>query len=321
MNYTTSLEFNKISLNDTSRFSRYHNVAVTNTGAKAVRYMFPGEAAAEVEVLGFYPLLTANDDARLESFTDLTPKSLPVDITFPRSFTLQTGESKSVSVNFQNPDSKGWNAATLPIYSGKIIISGNNGEQLSVPYLGLAADLKKEMTPIYRKTYPFSRSSVAFIDIKEKSSYTFNLSSTGPTAQDFPKIYSKLKWGTRQVRWDIFDSNWVERNWVYPPIVGQNGYIGPATCWIGAGQVSNFDLRFYDPDDTFTYPVTDVYRNAQTTSAYHEYWWFRKLGNGSQIERGNYTMRFATLKSFGDPKAADNWGVFTTPKIEVLGKY
>ncbi|PVH88760.1 subtilase [Cadophora sp. DSE1049] len=318
VNYTTALEFEKIALNDTSRFSRYHNVAVTNTGAKPVTYTLSGEAAAGVEVLGFYPLLTSNDDARLKSFTELTPKSLAVDISFPRSFTLQPGESKTVSVNFQSPDSKGWNAATLPIYSGKVIISGSNGEQLSVPYLGLAADLKKEMTPIYRTTYPFSRSNVAFIDIKQKASYTFDLSNT---AQDFPKIYSKLKWGTKQVRWDIFDKTWTERDWVYPPVVGQNGYIGPATCWVGAGQVSYFDLRYYDPDETWTYPDTDVYRNAQTTASYHEYWWFGKLGNGSQIEVGNYTMRFATLKPFGDPERADNWSVFKTPEIAVLGKY
>lgn len=170
VNYTMALEFEKIALNDTARFSRYHNVVVTNTGAKPVTYTLSGEAAAGVEVLGFYPLLTSNDDARLKSFTELTPKNMAVDISFPRSFTLQPGESKTVSVNFQNPDPKGWNAATLPIYSGKVIISGSNGEQLSVPYLGLAADLKKEMTPMYRTTYPFSRSNIAFIDIKQKAS-------------------------------------------------------------------------------------------------------------------------------------------------------
>ncbi|KAL5317596.1 hypothetical protein ACEPPN_014692 [Leptodophora sp. 'Broadleaf-Isolate-01'] len=318
VNYTTSLEFEKIALNDTSRFSRYHNVAVTNTGSKAITYTFFSEAAGGVEVLGFYPLLSTNDDPRLKSFTELTPKSLEVDITFPRAFTLKPGESKTVSVNFQNPGSKGWNAATLPIYSGKIFISGSNGEQLSVPYLGLGADLKKEMTPIYRNYYPFSRSNIAFIDIKEKSSYTFDLSNF---AQDFPKIYSKIKWGTRQVRWDIFESTWTERDWVYPPVVGQNGYIGPATCWIGAGQVNWFDSRFYDPDETWTYPDTDIYRNAQTTASYHEYWWFGKLGNGSQIEVGNYTMRFATLKPFGEPERADNWSVFKTPVIEILGRY
>jgi len=96
VNYTTALEFEKIALNDTSRFSRYHDVAVTNTGTKAVTYTLSGEAAAGVEILDFYPLLTSNDDARLKSFSELTPKSMAVDISFPRSFTLQPGQSKTV---------------------------------------------------------------------------------------------------------------------------------------------------------------------------------------------------------------------------------
>ncbi|KAH7336342.1 subtilase [Rhexocercosporidium sp. MPI-PUGE-AT-0058] len=317
VNYTTTLEFEKFELNDTSQFSRYHDVTVTNTGSKAVTYTFSGEAAAGVEVLGVYSL-PSGDDPRLKSFTELIPKSLEVDINFPKAFNLQPGESKTVTVNFQNPGSKGWNAAMLPIYSGKVLVLGSNGEQLSIPYLGLAADLKKEMAPIYRTTYPFSKSSVAFTDISQKSSYTFNLTKS---AQDFPKIYSKIKWGTRQVRWDIFDKTWTERDWVYPPVVGQNGYIGPATSWVGAGQVTWIDLRYHDPNETWTYPATDVFRNAQTVASFHEYWWFGKLGNGSQIEVGNYTMRFATLKPFGEPERADNWSVFKTPLIEVLGKY
>ncbi|GKT44376.1 uncharacterized protein ColSpa_04557 [Colletotrichum spaethianum] len=68
-------------------------------------------------------------------------------------------------------------------------------------------------------------------------------------------------------------------------------------------------------------PQVDLFRNAQTQNSYHEFWWFGKLGNGTQIELGNYTMRFATLKPFGNPKAADNWDVFQTPQIQVTGKY
>lgn len=70
---------------------------------------------------------------------------------------------------------------------------------------------------------------------------------------------------------------------------GQNGYIGPATSWVGAGSVNWIDLRYDDPDDTWTYPQVDLFRNAQTQNSYHEFWWFGKLGNGSQIEPGTYT--------------------------------
>ncbi|KAL0944808.1 serine endopeptidase [Colletotrichum truncatum] len=311
VNYTTSLTFEKIALNDTHFFSRYHDVTVTNNGAKDVSYKFSYEAAAGVEILGWYPFVEPYaGERRLKSFSELTPKSLPVAVSVPRDFTLKPGESKTVSVNFPNPDNLGWNSSALPIYSGKVIVTGNSGEQLSVPYFGLGANLKTEVSPIYRPTYPFTT--------QRDYVYSFDLSTS---VRDYPIIYSKLIWGTREVRWDIYEAGWTERQWEYPPVPGKNGYIGPATSHVVTGSVSYFDPNVYDPDDTWTYPKVDLYRNAQTQASYHEFWWFGKLGNGSQIELGNYTMRFATLKPFGNPKASDNWEVFKTPQIQVTGKY
>lgn len=87
----------------------------------------------------------------------------------------------------------------------------------------------------------------------------------------------------------IFEAGWRERNWKYPPVEGENGYIGSVASWVGSGQVPIFDPSVDNPDETFTYPRTDLIRNAQTTATYHEFWWFGKLGNGSQIEPGKYT--------------------------------
>ncbi|KAF6802111.1 serine endopeptidase, partial [Colletotrichum musicola] len=291
VSYKTDLTFEKIALNDTHYFSRYHDVTVTNNGDADVGYKFSYEAAAGVEILGWYPFVEPwGGEKRVKSFSELTPKSLPVAVSVPRDFTLKPGESKTVSVNFPNPDTLGWNSSALPIYSGKVIVSGNNGEQLSVPYFGLGANLKAEVSPIYRPSYPFTT--------QRDYVYSFNLDRFNA---DFPIIYSKLIWGSKEVRWDIYEPGWTERQWEYPPVPGKNGYIGPATSHVVAGSVSYFDPDLYDPDDTWTYPKVDLYRNAQTQASYHEFWWFGKLGNGSQIELGNYTMRFATLKPFGNP--------------------
>ncbi|CAH0047793.1 unnamed protein product [Clonostachys solani] len=315
--YTTDIQFDKIALNDTRYFSRYHDITVKNEGDKDVSYKLSYQAAAGVEAAGVYPL-ASYEDWRLKSLSELVPIELEPKIYLPRDFTLKPGESKTVSVSFDNPDKLGWNAALFPLYSGKIIVTSSLGEQLSVPYAGLGADLKTQLDPIWRVTYPFSKSSVLFTDIKDKPWYTFGLSVS---EQDFPKIYAKIKWGTSQIRWDIFEAGWNERNWKYPPIPGENGYIGPAASWVGAGQVSYFNPAWYDPNETFTFPEYNLFRNAQTTNSYHEFWWFGKLGNGSQIELGKYTMRFAALKPFGNPEVSDQWDVFQIPNIEVRGKY
>ncbi|KAG9251869.1 subtilase [Emericellopsis atlantica] len=316
--YSSSVDFAPIALNDTHFFSRYHDVTVRNDDDESVSYKFSMQPGAGVEAAGWFPLATGGGEYRIRSLAELQPTEFEPEISLPRDFTLKPGEKKTVSVNFDNPDKLGWNATALPLYSGKILVASSKGEQLSVPYYGLGANLKTEMKALYRTGYPKSTSTTKDTPIESKSSYSFDLSVD---AQDFPKIVSKNVWGTRQVRWDIFEAGWRERNWKYPPVEGENGYIGSVASWVGSGQVDFFDPNVDDADETFTYPLTDLIRNAQTTSVQHDFWWFGKLGNGSQIEPGKYTMRFATLKPFGDPYAANNWAVYQTPQIEVTGKY
>lgn len=85
----------------------------------------------------------------------------------------------------------------------------------------------------------------------------------------------------------IYEADWDESRWSYPPVEGEDGYIGPAASWYGSNQASYFDPDRSDPDETFTYPLTDTIRTRDGYSTSH--WWFGKLGNGSQIELGQYT--------------------------------
>lgn len=136
-------------------------------------------------------------------------------------------------------------------------------------------------------------------------------------------MFLKLIWGTTEVRWDIYEAGFSERSWKYPPVVGESGYIGSAASWVDAGEVASFDPKLDDPNQTFSYPVTDVYRS--TASSSFEHWWFGKLANGTQIKPGKYTFRFAVLKPFGKPESADAWDVYKPsselPQIEVTGQY
>ncbi|KAJ0287485.1 hypothetical protein CBS470a_005329 [Colletotrichum nupharicola] len=100
VSYATGLTFEKIALNDTHffSFSRYHDVTVTNNGDKDISYKFSYENAAGVEMLGWYPFVEPwAGEKRIKSFSELTPTSLPVEVSVPRDFTLKPGESKTVS--------------------------------------------------------------------------------------------------------------------------------------------------------------------------------------------------------------------------------
>ncbi|KAI1253589.1 hypothetical protein MGN70_005799 [Eutypa lata] len=86
----------------------------------------------------------------------------------------------------------------------------------------------------------------------------------------------------------VYEAGWNESLWSYPPVEGENGYIGTVASWIGSDSVGYFDPDLYDPDETFTYPRTDTIRSRN--GGYTSHWWFGKLGNGSQIELGTYTV-------------------------------
>lgn len=84
----------------------------------------------------------------------------------------------------------------------------------------------------------------------------------------------------------IFQSNWTESSWSYPPVVGEKGYIGSVTYWEYSGEVTIYDASI-DPNTTVAFPLTDLPRSSVDDDD-EEYWWFGGLANGSQITPGSY---------------------------------
>lgn len=310
VHYDTRLEFDSFALNDTRYFSRYHQVTIINDGDETVDYTWSVEHGGGIEAIG-----TFSGVKRLKRFAELRPLALEAKVSLPGSFRLKAGESKTVSVNFDNPDKLGWNAAGLPVYGGKVLLAGSNGERLSVPFYGVGADLRRQLNPLSEQGFPYLVSGTQNTPIAQKSKFSFDLSLD---AQDFPKIYSKLLWGSREVRWDVYQAGWKERDWKYPPVVGENGFVGTATSWAGSDSLLVFDPDVQDPEQTFSFPIRDTFRNVADPTRYY---WFGKLGNGTHIANGKYHIRFAALKPFGNPQASDNWEIYRTPEIEVTGQY
>ncbi|KAL2210880.1 subtilase [Sarocladium strictum] len=312
LQYDTRLEFERFALNDTRYFKRYHDVSVFNDGDEEVSYTWSVEHGAGVEAIGWLP----NDKGagrRIKKFAQLRPQTLEAKVSLPNSFKLKPGQSRKITVNFDNPDkiTPAWNVSGLPVYGGKVSLSGSNGERLSVPFYGVGADLRAQLNPLTETGYPTSVSGPANVSITSDSSYSFDLSLA---KQDYPRIYNKLLWGSRQIRWDIFEAGWREREWKYPPVAGENKYVGPVAGWYGNADAI-FNPARDNADATVTFPLVNSVRNVDDRDAFA---WLGKLGNGTNIAKGKYEMRFAVLKPFGRPEAADNWEVYRTPQIEVV---
>lgn len=97
VNYTTTLDFGKLALNDTAHFSGSHDIVVVNSGEEEVSYNFTLEPAAGFEAVGWLPE-EGGDTIRVKDLDELTPVDLSVEAALPEPFTLQPGETKTVSL-------------------------------------------------------------------------------------------------------------------------------------------------------------------------------------------------------------------------------
>ncbi|KAK1487245.1 subtilase [Colletotrichum cuscutae] len=251
--YRTSLELTRFGLNDTANFRANQGVLVRNGGNQTVRYSFEAERWAGVEMLKAFDGRDPGETPRIKYRAEILPSNISARVTVPEEFVLGPGEERRADFIFEAPE--GVNQTALPAYGGRLLVKGDNGETVSVPYQGLAFDLQKQMESPFHGTYPWLRSTSAY---SNKTTFSFELASG---IQDFPMMFMKAKWGTREVRWDIYESNFNEaRDWEYPPVSGQRGYIGAATSWASAGKTSSFNPARHNASDTFSFPETDVAR-------------------------------------------------------------
>lgn len=81
----------------------------------------------------------------------------------------------------------------------------------------------------------------------------------------------------------IFEVDWTESEWEYPPKIGKRQYVGSATSVRDSDKFLWFDSFDIDINDTVSFPLTRIPRG------YQRFWWFGKLANGTHISPGNYT--------------------------------
>ncbi|WYZ46658.1 hypothetical protein EsH8_IX_000883 [Colletotrichum jinshuiense] len=313
LSYTTELSFDgrKFELNDTAHFTGTHSVDITNHGAEAVTYRFSLQDAGGYE--SYEPSVPGETKSFVPGiplYAEINPFKLTPEVAVPQEITVAPGETKAAEFTFSVPE--GANAANLPVYSGKILISGSNGEELGVPYFGVACDLKETIENVwdYGWSRPYLTSGLLSTKIEQKSNFTFNLSRD---AQDFPRLFTQFVWGTKEFRWDIFSANYTEAQWSYPPVVGQKGFVGSATSWNGTAASSWFIPGQDSEDDIFSLPLYTQPRGRAGT-----YYWLGRFANGSQILPGSYKFRIAALRPFGVSEASQDWDIWETPIVTVL---
>ncbi|KAG6015786.1 hypothetical protein E4U43_004768 [Claviceps pusilla] len=181
----------------------------------------------------------------------------------------------------------------LPLYSGKLRITSDNDEDLCVPYGGAAYDTEKAFDTMF--------DGKPTIDgWHEGANWSFDPEQR---PADFADLSIRLSYPCFHLRWDIFERGWTELEWQYPPIIGEGGYVGSATSVRDSDKFLWFNSSLVDINDTVSFPLMRVPRG------HGRFWWFGKLSNGTKIVPGNYSMRIAALRPYGEPRISDHWDI------------
>lgn len=163
LGYTTSLSYSRFALNDTANFARTHSVDITNSASSPVEYRFTAQPAGGYEA-------TTCKGCGLKYGMEVAPLAIVPGIQGPASgFVVGPGETKTAQFVFDAPATGYTSEDMMPVYSGKILVTGSNGESLSVPYFGLATSLSAQMGKIFGEGFPYSVSGIDWVEIDLKN--------------------------------------------------------------------------------------------------------------------------------------------------------
>ncbi|KAH8811161.1 peptidase S8/S53 domain-containing protein [Xylogone sp. PMI_703] len=302
---STTVDTQRINLNDTTNFKAKHTIKVSNHGLLPAIYKVSVEPAG-----GFYALSTDTADG-MSPFTNVIeePVAMVPEVKFPSLITVLPGLPVNVDLTFTPPH--GVDATRLPIYSGKVVLSGTNGDVVSIPYLGAATSLKS--IDMFASTWPELGQSITIqFPLGRNNIPNGTVMSFTNTAfvKRFPVLEYVIKYGTEELRWDIYEAGWTENLWTYPPVVGKNGYLGSATYYSGSDFGGGGVLNPTPPlsfNNTTPFPITQVEHSigGGFTAAI----WIGNFANGTQIPSGQYYQRISALKPFGNRKVKGDWSV------------
>ncbi|GAB7322235.1 hypothetical protein MBLNU13_g03233t1 [Cladosporium sp. NU13] len=150
----------------------------------------------------------------------------------------------------------------------------------------LGFELSEDLENVSVGTYPWLRAG-----FPPKDTTTFSLNQS-VAAQSYPKIFSKIKRGSREIRWD--------------------GNLGSAASWAYGPNVAFFNPAKHNASDLISFPIRDQNRNALVSLSFKSmYYWSGSLANGTLSKPGTYTMRYAVLKPFSETVCSSSWSTLT----------
>ncbi|KAM0265373.1 hypothetical protein ACHAQJ_000215 [Trichoderma viride] len=200
---TTLLSVSNIAFNDTDNFVKKTSFAIKNTGKRSVTY-----------TIGHTPTLTmyTYGNGSTGHFSAPFPNPIAEGASASLSFSqkkviVPAGGSADITILATPPH--GLNASALPVYSGYVTLNGTNGDDLVIPYLGIAGSLAK--LPIVDPDFNYMIRDTVFSTDPVPANYTYVLPHPNSTVMnqnlnplpDYPAALLQIDAGSPLMRVDL----------------------------------------------------------------------------------------------------------------------
>lgn len=273
-----------LELNDTVHRVNKHTITVMNDGNYDINYSVSTRNIPSVyakngkvgNVSPYYPETVANS-----GLVQLSQNS----------FTIAAGDKLSFDVIINAPT--GLDISKAPIFQGAIDIRGNNGEFVTVPYMGIEVDTSKW-------TAWADRPLVAAKDsLGSLQNLTLYVHDFAPSKGDSPVIYHNIRFGTKFYSFDLVENGFNLSSYKYSMLEGENGFIGPLMTSPFKGGPIAFPVQFAD------------------ISSKISYFGISKLSDGTKIPNGTFRILCRSLKPFGAPENYEDWQLYLSDPFTV----
>jgi hypothetical protein len=289
---TTLLSIQKIAFNDTDHFTGSVEFDISNTGRAEQTFTLGSVNSATVYTFA-ETINELNAWTRERSLAEGIVDAKATLSFSSSSITVAAGAAAHVTVTAQYPTNL--NATRLPVYGGWVTLNSTSGENLSIPYLGVAGSMYNTpvINPTQVATY-LNNDVLGFSTTALPPNTTFTLPV--PTALPDPNSNATDNNPTPGVIYSSVMGTRLVRALVIPLEV--NGTVS-TTRILGYDAVDEIPLRFGHLylDTTLFEPVPF---NGMTQ-------------NGTVVPAGRYEIRLLALKFFGDSRRVEDYQVLAFP--------
>ncbi|KAH7367691.1 alkaline elastase YaB [Plectosphaerella cucumerina] len=272
-------------LNDTDNRVSTHTIRIHNTGETDVVYNITHAPAASLWT-------RSSTWYSYEYWPRLTPEV--GSLSAPSTLAVPAGETREFEVTFSAPQIS---AQAGALWSGKVVLEGDNDEVLSVPYMGVEASTY-DWTPLHHspESYRYDQFTGELYPVDHGGE------AYKPAEYNSPEVYFAFRYGTYEFSIDIVGPDWTTDQFTYPPVpaVGRD-------AWYGSIRFSAAPEMGY-----MDFPMREVQRFNMGSFVT-----FISLANGTEIPSGRYRIFTRALRMFGDASKPEDWQLFLSDSFSI----